>query len=87
MSIIFSFGESDGIQEEDIERMKEEDILQTLLADVKKAHPIIEKALIDERDQFLAENIRSAPGDKIVAVVGAAHVPGIKKYYPLQCDI
>ncbi|MCK5835796.1 MAG: TraB/GumN family protein [Desulfobacula sp.] len=79
-SLIFSFGESDGIQEEDIERMKQEDILQTLLADVKEAHPIIEKALIDERDQFLAENIRKAPGEKIVAVVGAAHVPGIKKY-------
>jgi pheromone shutdown-related protein TraB len=80
VSIVFSFGESDGIQEEDIERMKQEDILQTLLADVKEAHPIIERALIDERDQYLAENIRSAPGDKIVAVVGAAHVPGIKRY-------
>ncbi|RLB93424.1 MAG: TraB family protein [Deltaproteobacteria bacterium] len=80
MSIVFSFGESDGIQEEDIERMKQEDILQTLLADVKKAHPIIEKALIDERDQYLAQSIRSAPGEKIVAVVGAAHVPGIKRY-------
>ena len=80
MSIVFSFGESDGIQEEDIERMKQEDILQTLLADVKEAHPIIEKALIDERDQYLAQSIRSAPGDKIVAVVGAAHVPGIKRY-------
>lgn len=80
MSIVFSFGESDGIQEEDIERMKQEDILQTLLADVKEAHPIIERALIDERDQYLAQSIRSAPGDKIVAVVGAAHVPGIKRY-------
>ena len=80
MSIVFSFGESDGIQEEDIERMKQEDILQTLLADVKEAHPIIEKALIDERDQYLAQSIRSAPGEKIVAVVGAAHVPGIKRY-------
>ncbi len=80
MSIVFSFGESDGIQEEDIERMKQEDILQTLLADVKEAHPIIERALIDERDQYLAQSIRSAPGEKIVAVVGAAHVPGIKRY-------
>ena len=60
--------------------MKQEDILQTLLADVKKVHPIIEKSLINERDQFLAEKIRSAPGEKIVAVVGAAHAPGIKKY-------
>ncbi|MCP3941570.1 MAG: TraB/GumN family protein [Desulfobacteraceae bacterium] len=80
VSLVFSFGESDKIEEEDIERMKQEDILQTLLADVKEAHPIIGKTLIDERDQFLAENIRSAPGETIVAVVGAAHVPGIKKH-------
>jgi pheromone shutdown-related protein TraB len=79
-SIIFSFGASDEIEEEDIEKMKEEDILQTLLSDVKKTHPIIEKSLINERDQFLAEKIRTAPGEKIVAVVGAAHAPGIRRY-------
>ncbi len=80
VSLIFSFGASDEIEEEDIEKMKQEDILQTLLADVKKTHPIIEKSLINERDQFLAQKIRSAPGEKIVAVVGAAHAPGIKRY-------
>lgn len=79
-SLIFSFGSSDEIEEADIENMKQEDILQTLLKDVKKSHPIIERTLIDERDQFLAEKIRTAPGEKIVAVVGAAHAPGIKRY-------
>ena len=79
-SFIFSFSASDEISEEDVENMKQEDILQTILADVKKNHPVIEKSLIDERDQFLAEKIRSAPGEKIVAVVGAAHAPGIRKY-------
>ncbi len=79
-SMIFSMGSSDDIEEEDIEKMKQEDILQTLLADVKDSHPEIEGALIDERDQYLAHHIKTAPGDKIVAVVGAAHVPGIKRY-------
>ena len=79
-SIVFSFGQSDNIEEADIEKMKQEDVLQSLLSDVKAAHPIIERALIDERDQFLAEHIRTAPGKKTVAVVGAAHVPGIKRY-------
>ena len=79
-ALIFSFGASDDIEEEDIENMKQEDILQTLLKDVKKSHPIIEKTLIDERDRFLAEKIRTAPGEKIIAVVGAAHAPGIKRY-------
>jgi pheromone shutdown-related protein TraB len=80
VQMIFSLWASDDIKEEDIEKMKEEDILQTLLADVKKSHPIIEKVLIDERDRFMAQTIRTAPGEKITAVVGAAHVPGIKRY-------
>ncbi|MBU1340089.1 MAG: TraB/GumN family protein [Proteobacteria bacterium] len=79
-SLVLSFGASDDIKEEDIENMKQEDILQTLLSDIKKTHPIIEKSLINERDRFMAEKIRSAPGDKIIAVVGAAHAPGIKRY-------
>jgi pheromone shutdown-related protein TraB len=78
--MVFSFGSADDIQEADIEKMKQEDILQTLLADVKKFHPIIEQVLIDERDQYLAQRIGSAGGQRVVAVVGAAHVPGIKKY-------
>ena len=32
--------------------------------------------LIDERDRYLAAKIRQAPGRKIVAVVGAGHLPG-----------
>jgi pheromone shutdown protein TraB len=34
--------------------------------------------LIDERDQYLAEKIRQAQGRRVVVVVGAAHVNGIR---------
>ncbi len=78
--LVFSLGSSDDITEEDIEQMKKEDILKVLLADVKKSHPVVEKILIDERDRFLTESLRQVDGKKIVAVVGAGHVPGIKKY-------
>lgn len=79
-AMMLSFGHSDEIEETDIEKMKHQDILQSLLSEIKEDHPIIGEVLINERDQFLAQSIRSAPGDKIVAVVGAAHVPGILKY-------
>src|SRR5699024_4845411 len=39
----------------------------------------LKKPLIDERDQYLAQKIKHAPGEKVVAVLGAAHVPGITK--------
>ncbi len=78
--LMMSLGGTEEITEEDIEQMKQEDILQTLLSDVKKSHPVMEKVLIAERDMYLAAKITQAPGDKIVAVVGAGHVPGIKKH-------
>jgi len=82
--LIFSLSNSEEISEEDIEQMKQEDILKTILSDVKKSHPVIEKILIDERDQYLTEKIRQTSGEKIVAVVGAGHVPGIKRYLTSQ---
>ncbi len=78
--LIFSIGSSDDITEDDIEEMKKEDILKVLLADVRKSHPVIERVLIDERDRFITESLRRVGGEKIVAVVGAGHVPGIKRY-------
>ncbi|MBN1930382.1 MAG: TraB/GumN family protein [Desulfobacterales bacterium] len=85
--IFLSFGNIDDIHEEDIERMKQEDILQTLLADIEKSLPILKNILIDERDQYLSQKIKTAHGNKIVAVVGAGHVPGIKKYLNTDIDI
>ncbi len=85
--MLLSMGEVDDITEEDIEKMKREDMLESLLAEVGKSLPVIREILIDERDRYLAEKIRTAPGRKIVAVVGAGHVPGIKKYWNTDIDI
>ena len=85
--LILSLGEVDEIKEEDIEKMKQEDVLETLLAEVGKSLPILKDILINERDQYLAAKIRTAPGKKIVAVVGAGHIPGIKKNWHTDIDI
>jgi len=85
--LVLSMGEVEEIKEEDIEKMKDQDVLETLLAEVGKALPVLKDILIDERDRYLAEKIRTAPGNKIVAVVGAGHVPGIKKYWATEIDI
>jgi pheromone shutdown-related protein TraB len=85
--LIMSLGEVDEIKEEDIEKMKQEDVLQTLLAEVGKSLPILKVILIDERDQYLAKKIRTAPGKKIVAVAGAGHIPGIKRYWESDIDL
>ena len=42
------------------------------------AFPEVKTVLIDERDAYLASRIRNAPGKRILAVVGAGHVAGIR---------
>jgi pheromone shutdown-related protein TraB len=91
LKIIFqlalSLGGVEEISREDVEQMKQEDVLHLLLSEVGKSLPSLREILIDERDRYLAHKIKSAPGNKIVAVVGAGHVPGIKRYWDQRTDI
>ncbi len=84
--LTLSLGELNEIKEEDIEQMKQQDVLETLLSEVGKSLPELKTILIDERDQYLAEKIRTAPGNKVVAVVGAGHIRGIQKYWTTDID-
>ncbi|NCU18033.1 TraB/GumN family protein [Pallidibacillus pasinlerensis] len=77
--IIYSIFSKETITEEELEQMKSKDTISSVLNEFTEHFPELKKPLIDERDQFLAEKIRRAPGEKIVAVLGAAHVPGITK--------
>lgn len=85
--LVISAGEFDSINKDDIEKMKREDVLEMLLSEIGETFPEIRRILIDERDQYLAYRIRTAPGKKIVAVVGAGHVPGIQRYWKKSLDI
>ncbi|MFW6099261.1 MAG: TraB/GumN family protein, partial [Thermodesulfobacteriota bacterium] len=75
------------IEEADIEELKKKDVLETLLMEMGDLLPELRQVLIDERDQYLAEKMRRAPGKKIVAVVGAGHVPGIQKQWNRPVDL
>ncbi len=77
VSSIFDSPEDD-ISEKMIEEMLEEDVLTAALSEIREELPTIAKILVDERDQFLAHSIKTAPGLVTLAVVGGAHVPGIK---------
>ena len=84
---VSSMGELDNIKEEDIEKMKSKDVLEMVLSEIGETLPELRRILIDERDQYLAYKIRSAPGKKIVSVVGAGHIPGIQRYWKEPIDI
>ncbi len=85
--LVTSMGEMDNIKEADIEEMKKKDVLEMFLTEIGKSFPEIRRILIDERDQYLAHMIRTAPGKKIVAVVGAGHLSGIQSYWKSYVDL
>jgi len=86
-SVFFSIFSKETISEEDLEKMKSQDTLSAVMDDFTKAFPRLKTPLIDERDQYLAQKIKNAPGKKIVAVLGAAHVPGITKEIHNEHDL
>ncbi|MDL1958930.1 MAG: TraB/GumN family protein [Deltaproteobacteria bacterium] len=67
------------ITEEKLNELKKTDLLSELMMELGKALPELKRVLIDERDTFLSERIKKAEGKRIVAVVGAGHIVGIKK--------
>ncbi|WP_066051539.1 TraB/GumN family protein [Robertmurraya korlensis] len=85
--VIAGIFSKESITEEELEKMKSQDTLQAILNEFTEAFPRLKKPLIDERDQYLAQKIKEAPGEKIVAVLGAAHVPGIKEEIKKEQDL
>lgn len=79
MMIIGLFKEHD-IDEEEIERLKSADALEELMRDFSESLPGVRTALIDERDQYLAAKIFDAPGDTVVAIIGAGHLKGVTEW-------
>ena len=77
--LLLTSGDDTEITEEMLQSMLQQDMLESLVADMKTEFPVIGEVLVAERDRVLAENIRRAPGDKVVAVLGAAHVAGVEQ--------
>ncbi|AHF08147.1 TraB/GumN family protein [Desulfitobacterium metallireducens] len=87
MEIIVSIFDDESISDEELEKMKSQDMLNSMLQDFSVNFPKLKAPLIDERNEYLAQKIKEAPGNKIVAVLGAAHVPGIKEELPKEHDL
>lgn len=85
--VVFSIFSNETITEEELEEMKQKDTINAMLQEITESFPRLKKPLIDERDQYLAQKIKEAPGEKVVAILGAAHVPGITKEIHKEQDL
>lgn len=78
-AILTSVFDDKELTEEQIEHMLEGDVLSELMKELGEAMPSLKRVLIDERDMFLTHKMRDSVGERVVAVVGAGHIEGIKK--------
>ncbi len=76
-SLVASVLSNESATPQEIEDLKKSDAMQGMMKELADYLPAVKVVLIDERDQFLSSKIYTAPGKKTLAVVGAAHVPGI----------
>jgi pheromone shutdown-related protein TraB len=83
-ALIISIAEVDNGQEIDIESLKDQNVIDIVMAEFRKFSPNGARALIDERDAFIAHQLlllkAQRPEGKILAVVGAGHRQGISGY-------
>lgn len=86
-NLLFSFGEEIEISSEDVNDLLKEETLESVVSEMRKKFPVIGEVLISERDQYLAYKIKKAPGKKVVAILGGAHVPGVKEEIFKKQDI
>ena len=71
------FGDEEDV---DIEELKNPDNLDELMEMFKDEAPSVYETLVHERDAYLAGRLMQIPQDRVIAVVGAGHRPGIERY-------
>ena len=82
--LVMSTVSSEEIDEEQIEKLKEGDILESTFTEFAEQSPELYEALIAERDRFMAARLRQEnrdnAGKRILVVIGAGHLDGLAKY-------
>ena len=83
-ALVFSIAEVSKGEELDIESLKEQNVIDAVMEEFRKFSPNGARALIDERDAFIAHQLIllkvQRPESRILAIVGAGHRHGITGY-------
>jgi len=81
---------SEKIDEAEVERLKEGDVLNATFSEFASQCPALHGPLIDERDRYMAAHLRkiaeSGTARKVLAVVGAGHLAGIERYLSAEAE-
>ena len=79
--IVLSLFSREKVSEEDIERLKQGDMLTETFREFAESSPALFETLIAERDHYMAARLRrenrDAAGSKVLVVIGAGHMEGL----------
>jgi pheromone shutdown-related protein TraB len=76
------------VSEEEVEKLKQGDLLGSMFGEFAKESPALYEALIAERDRYMSARLReestAAPVRRVLVVIGAGHLAGIEQELPRQ---
>ncbi|MDR2471268.1 MAG: TraB/GumN family protein [Treponema sp.] len=78
-SLLSSAFVTEKLSAEEIENLKKRSELEGMMNELAAYLPAVKATLIDERDRYLAAKIWAAGGTRVLAVVGAGHMAGIRE--------
>lgn len=81
--LVSAIFDKEEISSEEVENLKNSSEMDQMMGELADYLPGVKTVLIDERDQYLASKIWQSfehGGNKILAVVGAGHLPGIVRH-------
>jgi pheromone shutdown-related protein TraB len=88
--LVASLLSKEEVAEEEVERLKEGDILETTFAEFAEDRQDLYLPLIDERDRYMAarllDDMQKDGHKSILAVIGAGHMQGIRRYLEQGMD-
>lgn len=77
LTYFFSKEEVEEVDEATIESLKDSSIILDTINELGLKFPNVKKYLLDERDSYMAYKVNRIQGDKILVVLGAAHLEGV----------
>lgn len=77
VTLFSSLFSSEKITEEEVENLKQSDLLLSAIDELDEQYPEISQVILHERNQYMAEKVNKLPYENILVVIGAAHAPGM----------
>ena len=85
-ALISSAFSKEEISEEEIESLKKENEMDSMMGELSEYLPKVKEVLIDERDRYLAAHIWECKNEycdqakSVTAILGAGHLPGVQRH-------